>query len=62
MGTSLVIGTRSLCAASFSAWLVLRRAGLRCDAIVVPLRRPDTAKRLRQLSPTGSVPNSSAMP
>ena len=56
VGTTLVIGTRSLCAASFSAWLVLRRAGLRCAEIVVPLRQRDTARRLRDLSPTGSVP------
>lgn len=56
MGTTLVIGTRSLCAASFSAWLVLRRAGLRCPEVVVPLRQRDTARRLRDLSPTGSVP------
>lgn len=51
-----MIGTRSLCAASFSAWLVLRRAGLRCSEITVPLCRPDTLQRLRELSPTGSVP------
>lgn len=51
-----MIGTRGLCAASFSAWLVLRRAGLRCSETVVPLRRPDTARRLRELSPTGGVP------
>ncbi len=51
-----MIGTRGLCAASFSAWLVLRRAGLRCSETVVPLRRPDTSRRLRELSPTGSVP------
>ena len=56
LGTRLVIGTRSLCAASFSAWLVLRRAGLQCSEVVVPLHQRDGARRLRELSPTGSVP------
>ncbi|HMR29621.1 MAG TPA: hypothetical protein PKA13_16935 [Geminicoccaceae bacterium] len=34
----------------------MRRAGQRCAEVVVPLRQRDTARRLRDLSPTASVP------
>src|SRR5687768_7744999 len=56
MGLSLVIGSRHLCGASFSAWLALRRAERRFVDQVVPLGRPDSLALLASLSPTGSVP------
>lgn len=56
MSRRLIIGTRHLCGESLAAWLALRRAGLDVAVEVVPLYRPDTARRLGAISPTGTVP------
>ena len=56
MSLRLIIGTRHLCGESLAAWLALRHGGLEVSVEVVSLYRPDTARRLAAMSPTGTVP------
>lgn len=56
MSRRLIIGTRHLCGESLAAWLALRHGAVEVSVEVVPLCRPDTARRLGAVSPTGTVP------
>jgi glutathione S-transferase len=52
----LVIGSKAWSSWSLRPWLALRQAGVTFDEVVIPLRRPDTAARIAQYSPSGRVP------
>lgn len=52
----LYIGNRNYSSWSLRAWLVLRRTGAAFEEVVIPLDRPDTARRLRACSPSARVP------
>jgi glutathione S-transferase len=52
----LVIGSKNSSSWSLRPWLLLRQVGFPFEEIVIPLRRPDTAQRIRALSPSGKVP------
>ena len=53
---TLVIGNKNYSSWSLRPWLLMREAGLAFDEIRIPLRKPDTAARIREHSPTGRVP------
>jgi len=55
-GYTLVIGNKNYSSWSLRPWLLMREAGLSFDEIRIPLRKPDTAARIREHSPTGRVP------
>ncbi len=52
----LVIGNRCYSSWSLRPWLALRVAGVDFEVERVALYRPESAERLRRLSPTGFVP------
>ena len=52
----LVIGTRKWSTWSLRPWLVLKRAGVSFDEILVALRSTDTAENLAPYSPGGQCP------
>ena len=52
----LVIGTRKWSSWSMRPWLVMKRAGLDFEDILVPLRTLETAERLKPYSPGGQCP------
>jgi glutathione S-transferase len=56
MQLTLVIGSRNLSSWSFRAWLALRQGGVPFEEVVVALKRPDTALRVAEWSPSGKVP------
>ena len=56
MQLTLVIGSRNVSSWSLRPWLALRQGGVPFDEVVVPLRRPDTAARIAEWSPSGKVP------
>ena len=41
---------------SMRPWLVMKANGIAFDETVIPLRQPDSAERIREVSPTGLVP------
>ncbi|SMH52724.1 glutathione S-transferase family protein [Azospirillum agricola] len=53
---TLLIGNKAYSSWSLRPWLVLKQAGLPFAESLVPLRQPDTAERIRALSPSGRVP------
>lgn len=53
----LVIGTKRYSSWSLRPWLALKQAGLPFDEVIVELRRPDTASRIAEHSPSGKVPS-----
>jgi len=53
---TLVIGTRNWSTWSLRAWLALKAAKAPFSEIVVPLRRPESAGLIRELSPSLRVP------
>lgn len=55
-GLKLVIGSKNSSSWSLRPWLLLRQIGLAFEEILIPLRRPDTARRIRTYSPSGKVP------
>ena len=55
-GLTLVIGSKNGSSWSLRPWLLMKQAGLPFEEILVPLRRPDTARRIRTYSPSGKVP------
>ena len=52
----LHIGNRRYSSWSLRAWLVLAKAGLEVETVLVPLGRPETRRQLADLSPGGTVP------
>jgi glutathione S-transferase len=52
----LVIGNYNTSSWSLRAWLVLRLAGLAFVETRLPLRRPETPKRIAAVSPSGKLP------
>jgi glutathione S-transferase len=56
LGYTLVIGTRNWSSWSLRPWLAMKATGARFEAIVVPLRRPDTKVLVAEHSPSGRVP------
>ena len=55
-GLTLVIGSKNGSSWSLRPWLLLRQAGIAFEELLIPLRRPDTAARIRRHSPSGKVP------
>ena len=53
---TLVIGNKAFSSWSLRPWLALKRTGQPFGEIVIPLREPGTAARIREHSPTGRVP------
>ena len=54
---TLVIGNKAFSSWSLRPWLALKHTGARFAEIVIPLRQPDTAARIREHSPSGRVPS-----
>jgi glutathione S-transferase len=52
----LVIGSKYSSSWSLRPWLLLKQSGVPFEEVVIPLRRPDTAERIRRHSPSGKVP------
>ena len=52
----LVIGNKLYSSWSLRPWLVLSAFSIPFEEIVIPLRRPETAARLMEYSPSGKVP------
>lgn len=52
----LVIGSKRFSSWSLRPWLLLREAGLPFEEVLIALRQPDTAERIRTYSPSGKVP------
>ncbi len=55
-GLKLVIGSPNASSWSLRPWLLLKQLRVPFEEIVIPLRRPDTAERIRGYSPSGKVP------
>lgn len=53
---TLLIANKAYSSWSLRPWLALKQAGLPFREALVPLRQPDTAARIRELSPSGRVP------
>lgn len=53
---TLVIGNKAFSSWSLRPWLLLKHIGRPFREIVIPLRQPDTAARIREHSPSGRVP------
>ncbi|MGF7172609.1 glutathione S-transferase family protein [Azospirillum doebereinerae] len=53
---TLLIANKAYSSWSLRPWLALKQAGLPFREILVPLRQPDTAARIRAHSPSGRVP------
>ncbi len=53
---TLLMGNKAYSSWSLRPWLALKQAGLPFTETVVPLRQPDTAARIRAVSPSGRVP------
>lgn len=52
----LVIGNYAYSSWSFRGWLAVRRAGLACEVLRLPLDTPEFARRIGEYSPTRRVP------
>jgi glutathione S-transferase len=52
----IIIGDKNYSSWSMRAWLALELTGAEYEEILVPLDRPDTAKRILAFSPAGRVP------
>jgi glutathione S-transferase len=52
----IVVGNKNYSSWSMRGWLALELTGAPYEEVVVALDRPDTAARIRQLSPSGRVP------
>lgn len=53
---TLVIGDKRYSSWSLRPWLALKQARLPFEEVLIPLRRPDTAARILERSPSGRVP------
>ncbi|MDF3934358.1 glutathione S-transferase family protein [Pseudomonas citronellolis] len=56
MSLTLVIGSKNLSSWSLRAWLAMQLTGAAYDEVLIPLGGVDTARRIREHSPTGKVP------
>lgn len=56
MSLTLVIGSKNTSSWSLRAWLAMQLTGEAFDEILIPLGGADTARRIREHSPTGKVP------
>lgn len=56
MSPTLVIGSKNTSSWSLRAWLVMQLSGAEFDEVLIPLGGADTARRIREHSPTGKVP------
>ena len=56
MAYKLVIGTKNWSSWSLRAWLALKAAGVPFEESLVALRRPESAKRIAELSPSARIP------
>ncbi|CDF85834.1 glutathione S-transferase family protein [Pseudomonas sp. QL9] len=56
MSLTLVIGSKNTSSWSLRAWLVMQLSGAEFDEVLIPLGGADTARRIREHSPTGKVP------
>src|SRR5579883_2186196 len=56
MKYTLYIGTKNYSSWSLRPWLAMKMAAMEFREIVIPLREPDTAGRIREHSPSGKVP------
>lgn len=56
MSLTLVIGSKNTSSWSLRGWLAMRLTGANFEEILVPLRGVDTARRIREHSPSGKVP------
>ena len=52
----LIIGSKRYSSWSLRAWIALKQAGIMFDEVLIPLRQPDTQKRIAEYSPSGRVP------
>ncbi|WP_242333755.1 MULTISPECIES: glutathione S-transferase [Anaeromyxobacter] len=52
----IVIGNKNYSSWSMRGWLALELTGAPYRELLVPLDRPDTARRIREISPAGRVP------
>jgi len=52
----LVIGSKNYSSWSLRPWLAMAAHSAAFDEVVIPLQMPDTARRIREHSPTGRVP------
>lgn len=53
---TLVIGNKKYSSWSLRPWLLLVHGGIAFDEVRIALRKPDTADRIREHSPSGRVP------
>ncbi|KAF1051255.1 MAG: hypothetical protein GAK43_02481 [Stenotrophomonas maltophilia] len=56
MSLTLVIGSKNLSSWSLRGWLAMRLTGAEFEEILIPLGGVDTARRIREHSPSGKVP------
>ena len=56
MGYTLVIGTRNWSSWSLRAWLAMKATGAPFAELMIALRRPDSAARIEQHSPSARIP------
>lgn len=56
MAYTLVIGTKNWSSWSLRAWLALKVAGLPIEESLIALRRPESAGKIEQLSPSARIP------
>ena len=53
---TIYLGNKTYSSWSLRPWLALKRTGAAFDEVVIPLSRPDTAAKIREVSPSGRVP------
>lgn len=52
----LIVGTKNWSSWSLRPWLALRAAGVEFEDVVIPLRQPDSAEKIRTLTGCNTVP------
>lgn len=52
----LIIGNKNYSSWSMRPWVMMKHAGIPFEEVLVQLRQPDTAARIREHSPSGRVP------
>jgi glutathione S-transferase len=52
----LVIGDKNFSSWSMRPWVLLKHFGIAFDEMLIPLYRPESKAKLREMSPTGKVP------
>src|SRR3546814_2185848 len=53
---TLVLGNKSYSSWSLRGWLAARLAGIPCEEVVIPLRKPATREAIQKYSAAGKVP------